>query len=161
MPTRLNPVFTYGHSEFIIERQRDDCGAADERETRDFDTTATPSKMVRLLLSSGIKQRYPLPAEWIDFIGLRPFVLVAEFTSQTEISRIIRATSDDRQNMIDLKPSHHIILVTFAVFATIRGTLPNLLAGRWWDIVHAGSGFRNPRRTDSASASDLRSCPSW
>jgi hypothetical protein len=79
--------------------------------------------MVTSILLSGIEQVGSFACKWINAFRLRPFVLIAQFTGQTQILLYVSAPSGKWPDVINLMPTHDVVLVAQAVLTAVPCTL--------------------------------------
>ena len=123
MPAGTDPIPTDRDGQGIVQSEINDRRASTGRQPDDLPAIRTPSEVSRPRLPAGVEQSHDYQSLGIPAFRLRPLVLITELTGKAEIVLGTRASSNNGDHMVDLKPTQHIVLVAETVLTAVASTL--------------------------------------
>jgi hypothetical protein len=145
MPTSPYPVSADSYSNTVIQSDGNYSGTTTDSQANNFRSIFTPGKMLVPFLLTWMKKSDSFSALGVYSLCFSPFVLITQLTSQAQVVFNISAAFGSRYNMIDLKYTHHVVLMAQTIFTAIACPLSHPLTGSFRKIAHGDKGARKPR----------------
>lgn len=128
MPARLDPKLAYSHGNQVVELEGEDGGTATLRLAENVGAVMAPAEVIAPGLLPRMEKLYQLAGLRIEALGLIRLETVAQPAREPQICLVVGTSRRSGKDVLDLEHSHHKLLRTQTVSASISRLAPDTIA---------------------------------